>query len=75
MESVKKIRTELEEKWKTLIDRQWKCLAQIRFGLGHTVPVLMEIDELNGAADELLELCSESEAAANAVREPDADDE
>ena len=73
--TIKRIRTELEDQWYTLCRGNWKCAAQQRFGRLWYTPVLEQIDALDSATGELEELCQESVAMAKSVREPDENDQ
>ncbi len=75
MNSIKNIRTELEDQWNTLCRRNWNCAAQKRFDRVWCTPMLAQIDALDSASDELEELCRESVAMAKSVREPDDHEE
>lgn len=75
MHTIQKLQTELQEKWDTLRQQHWKCTAQKRCGLLWFAPMLDQIESLDSAADELQELCRESEQIANSVREPDENDQ
>ena len=71
MNTIRKIRTGLQEDWDLLRSKHWKCATQKRFGTLQIAPMLTEIDTLDSAADDLQELCQESITLAAAVREPD----
>ncbi len=75
MNTIRNIRADLEENWNALQGKDWQCAAQIRFGQSWCTPMLAQIDMLDSAMDELEALCRESLDMANAVREPEENEE